>query len=235
MAHQKIAASVALVTGGAGGIGKAIAEKLAAADVDVVVADVVPPKNNVNNIIYRHCDVTRGTDVDALFAWMAQTTGLPDVMVLNAGKDMHEKLTEGDPEKWEYTLQLNVMGVLRSIRAFVPQMEQNKKGDVVFISSVAAGRAYEYGGVYSATKAAVEVIAETLRIETSPCIRVTVISAGITDTAFFNNRGNGSNAESIGMGSMEPDEIADDVIYALSRQRNTVVNRITVRPAKQDF
>jgi NADP-dependent 3-hydroxy acid dehydrogenase YdfG len=180
--------------------------------------------------------VRNGADIDALFNWMNDSACLPDVLVLNAGKGIHEQLAEGDPEKWLDVFQLNVMGVLRCIRAFIPPMKEKKKGHVVFISSVAAAKAYTYGGVYSASKAAVEMIAETLRLETLPHIKVTVVAAGVTDTGFFENQVSGhSSVEDIGMGSLSADDIAEDVVHAINKKRGADINKIIIRPTGQDF
>jgi NADP-dependent 3-hydroxy acid dehydrogenase YdfG len=233
---SSLSSTVALVTGGASGIGKAIAEKLASQNIRVVIADVLPVQHYSENIAGKLCDVTNGEDIDALFGWMKDNTGLPDVMVLSAGKGIHEQLLEGDPEKWNEVLDLNVMGVLRCIRAFVPPMKDRGFGEVVFISSVAAVKPYMYGGIYSASKAAVEMIAETLRLETLPDVRITVVAPGVVDTGFFENEVSGNkSAESIGMGSLSAEDIAEDVWYAINKKRGTGINKIITRPAGQDF
>jgi NADP-dependent 3-hydroxy acid dehydrogenase YdfG len=227
--------STVLVTGGSGGIGQAITKKLAKAGFGVINADVAGPTEEVEGVEYKNCDVSNGADVDDLFKWLNDKGSLPEVLVLNAGKGIHEQLTEGDPEKWLDILQLNVMGVLRCIRAFVPPMTERKKGHVVFISSVAATKAYTYGGIYSASKAAVEMIAETLRIETLPDIKVTIIAAGVTDTGFFENQVSGHNSvESIGVGSLSAEDVAEDVLYAITKKGGSI-NKIVSRPAGQDF
>lgn len=228
--------STVLVTGGSGGIGQAITKKLAKAGFKVINADVAEPIEVLEGVEYKKCDVRDGADVDDLFKWLNDKGSLPGILVLNAGKGIHEQLTEGDPEKWLDILQLNVMGVLRCIRAFVPQMKQRKKGHVVFISSVAAAKAYSYGGVYSASKAAVEMIAETLSIETMPDVKVTIVAAGVTDTDFFKNQVSGHNSvQSIGMGSLTAEDIAEDVFYAITKKGGGSINKIISRPTGQDF
>src|SRR5690606_34492370 len=97
------------------------------------------------------------------------------------------KLTEGDPEGWKEIMDTNLMGALYFIRLFVPEMLEQKRGNVIFVSSVAAGRGFPYGGIYAASKTALDVIAETLRLETLPLIKVTTICPGLTDTDFFSN------------------------------------------------
>jgi len=222
----------ALITGGSNGIGFAIAEKFIENGIKVTIADIVPPSLTFTGLTYRYCDVTNNKDVDSLFAGMQSC--LPDILVLNAGKGIHERLTEGDPEKWAAVVNLNIMGILRCIRAFVPPMQKNQTGKVVFISSVAAKKPYAYGGVYAASKAAVDSIAETLRIETMPFIGVTTIVAGITNTGFFSNRPD-KDLLMQQAGFMQPQDIAEDVYYAISKPAGSSINSIMARPSGQEF
>jgi NADP-dependent 3-hydroxy acid dehydrogenase YdfG len=231
---QRFFMQTALITGGSNGIGKAICLKLSEMKFTVVNADTANPQESHKGLIYRCCDVTCGEDVDNLFLWMKENTGLPDILIINAGKGIHEKLTEGDPEKWLDVIQTNLMGALRCVRAFVPAMQNKKQGKVIFISSVSADKIYPYGGVYSATKAALEVIAKTVRIETDSSIGITVIRAGITDTGFFKNHP-AKTANAIGQGSLQPMDIADEVWHAINKQGAAQIQQITIMPQEQSF
>jgi NADP-dependent 3-hydroxy acid dehydrogenase YdfG len=229
----------AVVSGGASGIGKAVAQRLCSVGVFTSVADLpsapCPGLPKTESTVYP-CDVTNAAAVAALYSGVREAGNLPDILICNAGRGIHEKLTEGDPEKWKAVLDLNVMGALRLIRAFVPDMLTAGGGDVVFVSSVAAGQAFPYGGVYAASKAALETVAETLRLEVLPSIRVTTVSPGVTQTSFFENTVSGSQtAESIGYGALEAEDVAEAVVFALSRPAGVAVNQITVRPRGQPF
>ena len=227
---------IALVTGGSSGIGKAIANKLAKEGVKVLVADIQKAKDQLQEIEFFKCDVGNREDVDNLFSWSIENFGHPDILILNAGQGIQEKLTEGDPEKWKKIMETNIMGPLRCIRAFTPNMVSQKRGNAVFISSVSANQPHPYGGIYSASKTAVEIIAETLRLETLPHINVTVVSPGVVDTAFFEHQMSGnSSVEDIGLGYIEPEEIAEDVWYALNKKKGTSINKIITRPVLQNF
>jgi NADP-dependent 3-hydroxy acid dehydrogenase YdfG len=125
---------------------------------------------------------------------------------------------------------------LRVLRSFLPDLIATGEGDVVFTSSVAASQPHEYGGIYSATKAAINVIAETLRLELNDSARVLTIAPGVVDTQFFNHLESGEQSvESIGFGALQPIDVAEAVVYALTRNRHQVINNITVRPVRQTF
>ena len=223
-----------IITGGTSGIGKAIAEKLQKEDYRVLVAD----KNEADtqNFDFKKCDVTSANDVANFHAWASEKVEAPDVLVLNAGQGISEKLTEGDPEKWQQVINTIVMGSLRFIRAFVPAMLKRKKGNVVIISSVSANNPHPYGGIYAASKTALEVIAETLRLETLPHINVTVVSPGIVETNFFENEISANKSISeLNMGSIAAEEIAEDVFYAINKKSGTSINKIVTRPLEQPF
>lgn len=225
-----------LITGGSSGIGFAIAKKFSSSGSKIMIADIQSPPEGSGNILFRKCDVGNPVQIDDLFSWTRENMGDPDLLVLNAGRGIKEKLTEGDPEKWRKIIDTNLMGALRCIRAFVPGMVEKKKGHVVFISSVSSAKPHPYGGVYSASKTALEVIAETLRLETIPHVNVTVISPGITDTNFFRNEvSGGTSVEQMGIGAISPDDIAEDVFYAVNKRNGTSINKIITRPIGQEF
>jgi NADP-dependent 3-hydroxy acid dehydrogenase YdfG len=162
--------------------------------------------------------------------------GSPDLLICNAGKGIHEKISEGDPEKWFNVINLNVMGTLRILRSFLPLLQEQSKSHIIIISSVSSKNTYEYGGIYAASKAALDMIAETLRIELINKTKVTVISPGIVDTNFFNHLESGElKVESIGFGSLKPEDVADAVLYAINAGSGTSINQIILRPNKQIF
>ncbi|MFW5832332.1 MAG: SDR family oxidoreductase [Prolixibacteraceae bacterium] len=225
--------SLAVVTGGSSGIGHSICSRLAEENYMVLNADIKPPQNqHSNNCRFVECNVTLAEDIEKL-SKKVQQTGEPKVLVLNAGQGVHEKLREGDPEKWFDVINLNLCGTLRVLRAILPFMSN---GHVIFISSVSASKPHPYGAVYAATKNALDTVAETLRLEELPEIKVTTISPGVVDTAFFENMLSGEHtAENIGWGAVEPGEIAGAVAYALQQKEGTVINNIVIRPSAQEL
>ncbi|PRY05732.1 NADP-dependent 3-hydroxy acid dehydrogenase YdfG [Pontibacter ummariensis] len=226
----------AIVSGGGSGIGRAVVEKLAAADMETALADLHIPSGLPAGTHPFTCNVSAAEDIDRLFTGVQEKLGTPDILVCSAGRGIHEKLTEGDPEKWRQVIDTNLLGALRMIRAFVPGMLAKGQGDVVLLSSVSAGQAYAYGGVYAATKSALEVVAETLRQEVMPNVRVTVVAPGVTDTPFFKNTISGFHTvEDIGYGAISAEAVADAVLYALDKPPGLSINQIVLRPTNQPF
>lgn len=223
-----------VLTGGSSGIGLGIIEKLTACGAEVVFADIHQPDRLPQNAHFFKADISGKDEIDRFYSYVSATIGVPDILVSNAGRGVHEKLVEGNPEHWANILETNVMGALRTVRAFVPEMHQKGKGDIVFISSVSARHAYTYGAVYAASKAALEMVAETLRLEVQPQLRVSTIAPGVVDTNFFNNVISGGHTpESIGWGSLSPADVAEAVLFAVTRPANAAVNYMTIRPVAQ--
>lgn len=224
--------ALAIITGGSSGIGQEICRKLSEAGYHVINADVEKPKKEQKNVQHISCDITKASEVDKLAAEVGRYSG-PGVLVLNAGRGIHQKLREGNPEEWAHILDLNLMGNLRVLRVMLPFMQQ---GHIIFTSSVSAETTYPWGGIYGASKAALETIAETLRLEEQPGIKVGVIRAGVVDTNFFNSMISGSQTvETIGWGAVSAEEIAEAVLFMLKQKDNTAVNAITIRPAPQSL
>lgn len=222
----------AVITGGSSGIGKSIIHKFSKAGIETAAADL-NKKNDLPGHFFQ-VDLTDAGQTEKFIADVKDVMGNPNILVCNAGKGIHERLTEGNPDSWEKIFQLNVFSTFRLIRAFVPQMGKQTTGDVVFISSVSSNHAYTYGGIYTATKAAIDQLAETLRLEVQPNVRVTVIHPGVVDTDFFKNMISGTQTpEEIGWGALHPDHVAESVLFAISQSQEVMLNNIVMRPAAQ--
>lgn len=232
--HDSLNGRCALVTGGASGIGRATAQALLERGCRVSVLDREPPTEPLSSKIrLLEADLRQQAAVDQAFAELQQAGALPDILVSAAGRGVHERLTEGDPAKWADVLESNLLGALRLVRAFVPPMLEDG-GDVLFVSSVAATHAYPWGGPYAASKAGLEMIAETLRLEVQPKVRVGSIAPGVVDTAFFDRMG-APGVEQIGFGSISPEQVAELICHALAQPPELAVNHLTVRPRAQPF
>lgn len=224
----------ALITGGSSGIGNSLVRRFSEEKINTAFADLKVPQSKPDDVYFFNTDITKSDQIDQLYEQFIEKIGVPDVLVCNAGQGIHETLSEGDPELWVKIFELNVFGALRVIRSFLPDMIKNGYGDIVFVSSVSSRLPYQGGAIYSASKAALDMIAETLRLEVQPLIRVTILSPGVVNTSFFENIIHGSQTpESIGWGAIAPEDIADAIYYAITRPQGVVLNNITIRPVAQ--
>ncbi|MGK7391624.1 MAG: SDR family oxidoreductase [Candidatus Cyclobacteriaceae bacterium M2_1C_046] len=224
--------TAAVISGASSGIGKSILEKIKDQFTTCYNLDVSAPEKNPKNFI--KTDVSEIEEVDKAVQKFSQSGEKLKCIISNAGIGVHEKLTEGDPVKWKKVINTNVVGSLNLIRAFIPLMDEG--GDIIFISSVAAGNPYEFGGVYAASKAAINTIAETLRIETKPDIRVTVIEPGLIRSDFLGNTISGERSfEEVPFKAIDPVHVANAVKYTIDQPRDVSINNITIRPSDQNF
>jgi NAD(P)-dependent dehydrogenase (short-subunit alcohol dehydrogenase family) len=252
MSFDELASPVprrALVTGGAGGIGRAVVEKLLAADCRVVVIDRSPTPFEHRNLLSITADITDAAQVDRSFSQVNERFGRLDVLVSNAGVGIHERLDEGDPDKWRRVVETNLIGAMRVVRAFVPLLDspnptpepgseqERRPKDVVVISSVADRKPYAYGAAYCASKAGLSAMAEALRLELMPEIRVACMRPGMVQTSFFDNSiaGSSPGPEDAGYTALPPEQVAEAVWFILDRPRGVAVNELTIRPSDQPF
>lgn len=224
---------IAVITGGSSGIGKAISDNFLKEGYIVVNADIKPPSNG-GGADYVPCDVTLSQDMEGLYHHVISKYGIPDALISNAGQGIHEKISEGDPEKWARVININVMGSLRFVRAFLPEMLQRKKGDIIFISSTAGNQVFAYGGIYSASKAALNMVAKTLRLEVEGILRVCLVCPGVVDTSFFRHMiGSDHGVEEIGWGSLSARQVAELVSMIVHLPESLHIPEISLCPPKQ--
>ena len=187
---------VAIVTGAGQGIGRAIAEKLAAEGATVVVTDVneATAQQTAEAIggdaVGLHTDVTSRDSVNTMVASVMERFGRIDVLVNNAGWDVAGPFVDSDPADWDLVIQINLYGVLNTSRAVLPIMADQRYGSVVNLGSD-AGRVGSSGeAVYSAAKGGVIAFTKaTAREMARHQVNVNCVSPGPTDTALFASMG----------------------------------------------
>ena len=183
---------VALVTGGARGIGAAIARGLAQDGLSVVIADVLTKEaGEMAEAINRSggtavaiaLDVTDSASVEAGVGKARERFGQIDVLVNNAGWDQLKLFVDTDEAFWEQILDVNFKGGLRMTRAILPEMIQRRWGRVVNISSDAARVGSSLESVYAGAKAAVIAFTKTVAREAARSgVTANVVCPGPTDT-----------------------------------------------------
>jgi NAD(P)-dependent dehydrogenase (short-subunit alcohol dehydrogenase family) len=182
-----LAGKVAIVTGGASGLGRGIVEKFVKAGADVVIADVnddtgedVSAQCGVR-AWFRHADVADAADVEALVQAAVDRFGGLDVMVNNAGisSKMHKSFLSDDLEDFHRVMSINVLGVMLGTRAAARHMAAHDGGAIINVASI--GGLQAGGGVmtYRASKAAVIHFSRSVAIELAPLgISVNCIAPG---------------------------------------------------------
>jgi 2-hydroxycyclohexanecarboxyl-CoA dehydrogenase len=183
---------IAIVTGAGQGIGRAIAEKLAADGATVVVTDVneTTAKETAEAIggsaVGIHADVTSRESVDAMVEQVRARFGRIDVLVNNAGWDKAGPFVDSDPADWDRVIAINLYGVLNMSKAVLPVMAAQNGGTVVNLASD-AGRVGSSGeAVYSAAKAGVIGFTKAVAREMARHrVNANCVCPGPTDTALF--------------------------------------------------
>ena len=182
---------IAIVTGAGQGIGRAIADKLAAEGATVVVTDLDEASANqtaagLPGAVAIRADVTDRQDVQAAVDRVMQQFGRVDVLVNNAGWDKASPFVDSDPADWDHAIAVNLYGVLHTCKAVLPIMAGQGGGAVVNLGSD-AGRVGSSGeAVYSAAKGGVIAFTKSLAREMARHqVRVNCVCPGPTDTALF--------------------------------------------------
>ncbi len=227
---------VLLITGASSGIGAATA-RLAADRYRLVLAarrresleELAASLGGPEAAIAVACDVTEWDQVEALAARALEAFGRIDAVFANAGFGASRGFLEESPEHWRSMVLANVLGPALTIRATLPHLLERGDGHYLITSSVAGRRALP-GSLYSATKFAATAIGEALRqelrqVQDNDKIKVTLIEPGITDTEFFDDK----PAE----WALHSDDIAREVLHALTAPPGVEINEILIRPTAQ--
>ena len=236
------AAPVAVVTGASSGIGAATAIALGRQGYRIVVgARRVDRLKRVagEDGVAMHLDVTDPQSVKEFVREIAKRFGRVDVLVNNAGGALgQESIEESVDDDWIRMWQTNVFGLMVMTRECLPLLRKAKAGHIVNIGSVAGFEEYAGGAGYTSVKHAVRAISRTLRIELNgEPIRVTEVEPGMTETEFALVRfhGDRKRAKSIyeGVKPLTAEDIADCVLFAVTRPAHVDIDEIVVRPVAQ--
>lgn len=238
-----------LITGASSGIGTSCARFFAQAGARLILAarrkEKLQALSDELQKNYQAQTLLLCVDVQDCKAVMDAIEGLPadwkavDVLVNNAGLSRGlEKQYESPIQDWEEMIDTNVKGLLYITRVVVPGMVARGRGHVVNIGSIAARQTYTGGSVYCATKAAVKALSEGLKIDLlGTPVRVTNIEPGLVETEFSNVRfrGDDDKAQSVytGMTPLTPDDIADTILFAVTRPAHVNISEIFVMPTDQ--
>jgi NADP-dependent 3-hydroxy acid dehydrogenase YdfG len=246
---DNVQGKVVVITGASSGLGEATARFLAAQGAMVVLgarrADRIQSlaselTRNGGQALALATDVTQHDQVKKLVDAAVQTFGRIDVMLNNAGLMPHSPLERLKIDDWNQMIDVNIKGVLYGIAAALPHMQEQKAGHIINVSSVAGHKIRPGGTIYAATKHAVRVISEGLRMEVKPYnIRITVISPGAVATELVDRITEPDIRDSVRKMSFEialpAETFARMVAFVISQPEDVDVNEIVFRPTRQEF
>jgi NADP-dependent 3-hydroxy acid dehydrogenase YdfG len=238
--------TVALVTGASSGIGEATARALAGQGATVALA--ARRKDRLDALAAElgglaiETDVTDREQAVAAVERTAQELGRLDIVINNAGVMLLGPIVDAPVEEWDRMVALNIQGLLYVAHAAIPHLlraaesEPRQVADLVNVSSVAGRRIGAGGGIYQLTKHGVGVFSEALRQEiTSRYVRSSLIEPGATESELVTHVREEVRAQlpSNHGRLMHAEDIADAILYIVTRPRHVAINELLVRPTEQ--
>ena len=231
---ERLGGKVALVTGASRGIGAAVAHALSKEGARLGLASRSGDDVGIPGAVGFPADVR---DPDALGRLVAATVdafGGIDIVVANAGVGAYGPFLELLPEHLDEMIDVNVKGLLNTVRAALPHLMRSEAADVVTLASEAGRRGLPFEAVYCASKFAQVGFTRSLDHELRPHgIRCTNVCPGGVATDFA--MGRGRTAETPGLGGMLCSEyVADAVLFVLTRPRNHRILEVAFRPMTEE-
>ena len=231
--------SVALVTGGGGGLGEAICYALGSAGATIAAADVriEAAERTAENLraigvtaAGLPLDVADARSVERAIAAVVDRFGTIDVLVNNAGVDRTVALDQLSIEEFDRITAVNLRGPFLTAHAVFPLMRERRRGAIVNIVSTAAKRAWPNASAYHATKWGLLGLSHAMHVEGRPLgIKVTAVIAGGMRTPFLLDRFPDIDPTVL----QDPANVAATVRFVLQQPDETVIPEITVLPLKE--
>ena len=237
----------ALITGATSGIGKATAALFANQGFKLVICgrrtevleELKAELSQFTEVFTLSFDQRIFSEVQNAILSLPENFKNIDILINNAG-NAHglEPLSEGNIEDWDAMIDGNVKGLLYVSKLIIPGMKAQNSGHIVNISSVAARQTYANGVVYCASKKAVDVISDGMRLElTEFGIKVTNIQPGLVETEFSKVRFKGdeerANTVYQGYKALEAKDIADAISYCVNAPKHVAISDLTIYPSAQ--
>lgn len=240
---EELKGKVAAITGAASGIGLETARTLVAAGAKVVLIDRAEERLKKlcaeigPNALPLVIDLLDGPQVSGMLPRILDLAGRLDIFYANAGAYIGGAVAEGDPDAWDMMLNLNVNAAFRSVHAVLPHMIAQRSGDILFTSSVAGVIPVIWEPIYTASKHAIQAFVHSTRRQVAPHgVRVGAVLPGPVLTALLDDWPKAKMEEALANGSlMQPKEVAEAVLFMLTRQRNVTVRDLVILPSSLDL
>ncbi|MGA4367762.1 SDR family oxidoreductase [Pantoea ananatis] len=234
---------VAAITGAASGIGLACAKTLLAAGAKVVLIDRDGEKLGKlvtelgDNVFALQVDLMKPEQVDNMLSGILNLTGRLDIFHANAGAYIGGPIAEGEPDVWDRVLNLNINAAFRCVRAVLPEMIKQKSGDIIFTSSIAGVVPVIWEPIYTASKFAVQAFVHTTRRQVAQYgVRVGAVLPGPVVTALLDDWPKAKMDEALANGSlMQPTEVAESVLFMVTRSKGVTVRDLVILPNSVDL
>jgi ribitol 2-dehydrogenase len=234
---------IAAITGAASGIGLECAKTLLAEGAKVVLVDRAQDKLEQlckelgPNALPFVVDLLKPSDVSGMLPRILEIAGGLDVFHANAGAYIGGPVAEGDPDAWDRMLNLNINAAFRSVHAVLPYMIEKKTGDILFTSSIAGVVPVVWEPIYTASKFAVQAFVHSTRRQVAQHgVRVGAVLPGPVVTALLDDWPKEKMDEALANGSlMQPKEVADAVLFMLTRPRNVTIRDLVILPNSVDL
>ncbi|CDN57235.1 Ribitol 2-dehydrogenase (plasmid) [Neorhizobium galegae bv. officinalis bv. officinalis str. HAMBI 1141] len=241
--RQDLSGKVAAVTGAASGIGLECARALLAEGVSVALVDRAGDTLQTlcselgPNAFPLAIDLTDSASVATMMPRILDRFGKLDIFHANAGAYIGGEVVEGDPDAWDRMLNLNINAAFRSVQAVLPHMVERKTGDIIMTSSIAGLVPVVWEPIYTASKHAVQAFVHTVRRQVAKHgIRVGAVAPGPVITALISDWPQAKLDEAIAAGGlMEATEVAEAVMFMLSRPRNITIRDLVILPLSTDL
>jgi ribitol 2-dehydrogenase len=234
---------VAAITGAASGIGLECARTLLAEGATVVLIDRAADRletlcaelgERARPLVV---DLLSPSDVSGMLPRILDAAGRLDIFHANAGAYIGGPVAEGDPDAWDRMLNLNINAAFRSVHAVLPHMIGQKSGDILFTSSIAGVVPVVWEPIYTASKFAVQAFVHSTRRQVAQHgVRVGAVLPGPVVTALLDDWPKAKMEEALANGSlMQPKEVAEAVLFMLSRPRNVTIRDLVILPNSVDL
>ena len=233
MSKETLTGKITVVTGGARGIGYAIAECLLREGATVAfcatgkesIDAALASLSQLGPVMGVTADVSRLEDVRRFVGVVVAAYGGIDILVNNAAIRTYQPVIDLKPEDWDRMLAVNLSGAYYCIHEVLPILKSRGGGDIVNISSLSSTSPFAGGAGYTASKSGLNALAESTFLDyRHDGIRVSEVLPGSTDTDF---NGPGGRAD----WKVSPNDVADAVLMLLQMPRRTTVSRIDLKPS----